>query len=197
MDSETVDYDISNLPKEGDDLLLWTEFQKGSELAYAKIYQEHANALYCYGLKIVRNEALIRDCIQDLFVELWNKKHRLGEVKSIKSYLFKSIRRKIFSEISATRRNNGNSFNADSEKVSLSKSVEHRLIEKQEFDQQLQRLNKLMGLLTDKQREVIYLKYYSQLGYNEISEILNLSVKATYKLVGRAVNMLRKHWNSN
>ena len=80
------------------DLQLWIDFQAGSEMAYETIYREHVAMLYSFGLKLTNDKELIKDCIQDLFVELWKSKHRLAPVKSIKSYLFKSIRRKVIAE---------------------------------------------------------------------------------------------------
>lgn len=180
-------------PRGLEDSQLWVEFQSGNEMAYAKIYQDNANGLYCYGLKLVKDSGLIQDCIQDLFVEIWNNKHRLGQVRSIKSYLFKALRRKILSEATSRRKHIDFDYYGDY-KDSKVISGERKLIEKQEFDLQLQKLKKVMDKLTHKQREVIYLKYYSQLSYPEMAEVMGLSIKGTYKLVGRAIHVLRKHW---
>lgn len=54
------------------DLHLWQEFKKGSESAFAKIYEDYASGLYSYGLKVVYNKELVKDSIQDLFVEIWS-----------------------------------------------------------------------------------------------------------------------------
>lgn len=51
--------------------------------------------LYRYGFQYTKDKALIKDAIQDLFVELRQKRKRLSHTTSIKLYLYKSIRRKI------------------------------------------------------------------------------------------------------
>ncbi len=90
-----------------DDCQLWQEFQQGSETAFSRIYRLHASLLYGYGMKLVKDKELIKDCIQDLFIEMWNTKNRLGSVKNIKSYLFKSIRRKLIAAAIKNRQNHG------------------------------------------------------------------------------------------
>ncbi|MDV7188085.1 sigma-70 family RNA polymerase sigma factor [Lutibacter sp. TH_r2] len=186
--------DKSKVPNEIGDLQLWNEFQIGNGKAYATIYEKNASALYNYGLKIVNNEALVKDCIQDLFVELWNNKEKLGKVKFIKSYLYTSIRRKLISELRKNRRNISIPEDNEAEDCLCSKSTERKLIEKQNFDNQKKLLNKAISKLTSKQREILYLKYNAQLSYNEITQIMALSKKGAYKLMDRAIKSLKKNF---
>ena len=46
--------------------------------------------------------------------------------------------------------------------------------------------------LTPRQREAIFLKYQEGFSYPEIAEMMTLTQKATYKLVGRGIGVLRK-----
>ncbi|MEX0314049.1 MAG: RNA polymerase sigma factor [Allomuricauda sp.] len=191
-DTKSKHSSSSNDGNKIEDSQLWSEFQSGSEAAYATMYRNNVFLLYNYGLKFVSDKNLVKDCIQDLFVEIWDSKHRLGKVKSIKAYLFKSLRRKLISETVLGRRtiNGANFFMISNTTV---RSVEHSLIEKQEFDQQQLRLKEAISKLTDRQREIIYLKYYTLLSYVEIAEIMSLSKKGTYKLMGRSIQFLRKY----
>lgn len=180
------------------DIYLWEEFQAGSELAYATIYRNNVSLLYSYGLKLIKDKELIKDCIQDLFVEIWKKKHKLGRVKSIKSYLFKSIRRKLISE-SIKRRKVSKAFAMPTLflKSFATPSIEFDMVEKQSLDQQRCELIAALNRLTSKQKEIIHLKYYAELSYIEIAEIMSLSVKGTYKLMGRSINALRKYMDGS
>ena len=188
---------VSREPKGIADFQLWQEFQAGSDIAYATIYRNNVSLLYSYGLKLIRDKELIKDCIQELFVEIWNSKHKLGRVKSIKSYLFKSIRRKLIAE-SVKRRKKSMPLDLKPNflKVLATPSIEFDMIERQCFDQQCQKLKKALEKLTDRQKEIIHLKYYTQLSYDEIAEIMSLSTKGTYKLMGRSISFLRKNMGS-
>ena len=181
-------------PIKKNDSQLWTELQSGSGDAFATIYGDNVQKLYAYGLKLVSDENLVKDAVQDLFVEIWNKRQKLGHVRFIRAYLFKSFRRKVLKERLVLRKKN-DFFNGYKyslpEPVSLSE--ERKLVEKEIFDHQLKKLRAVMEQLTDKQREIIYLKFFAQLGYDEIAAIMNISKKGVYKLMGRSIHFLRKH----
>ena len=174
------------------DLQLWQDFQMGSESAFATIYEKHVALLYSYGLKLVYDKELVKDSIQDLFIELWNTKNRLAKVQSIKAYLYKSFRRKLIAQVSKERK----TFDKSQDINNLNKktsSQEISLIEKQRFDEQRQALNKALTFLSDKQKEVIHLKFYGKLNYNEIAEIMPLDKKGVYNLMARSIKILKQH----
>ncbi|MEQ9287162.1 MAG: sigma-70 family RNA polymerase sigma factor [Cyclobacteriaceae bacterium] len=77
------------------DVQLWGAFKDGNESAFITIYNTYFPMLYRYGFQYTKDKALIKDAIQDLFVELRQKRKRLSHTTSIKLYLYKSIRRKI------------------------------------------------------------------------------------------------------
>jgi RNA polymerase sigma factor (sigma-70 family) len=52
-----------------------------------------------------------------------------------------------------------------------------------------------MNSLSARQKEVIYLRYFEELSYDEIASIMHISVKATYKLSARALDSLRQILN--
>ncbi|WP_308993318.1 sigma-70 family RNA polymerase sigma factor [Mariniflexile litorale] len=194
-DVQTISRNDSSIDGKEKHSQLWHDFQSGSESAYASIYKNNVALLYNYGLKLVNDKNLIKDCIQDLFVEIWNTKHKLGDVKSIKSYLYKSLRRKLISESIKNRKTTDISLLSDSD-AEENPSFEHSLIEKQQFNQQRKKLRESIKKLTDRQKEIIHLKYYAHLSYEEISEVMSLSKKSTYKLMGRTIQFLRKNLNN-
>lgn len=48
-----------------------------------------------------------------------------------------------------------------------------------------------MASLTARQREAVFLKFHENLSYEEIAEVMDISVKATYKLMAIALSELR------
>ncbi len=186
----------SNETIKSGDLQLWRSFQAGSDVAYETIYRNHAVSLYSFGLKLTKDKELVKDCIQDLFIELWNSKHRLAPVKSIKSYLFKSIRRKLIAESVKKRKFFSDNVLTKTPKYLQNCSAEVNLIDNQNFNQQRKELQMALSMLTDRQKEIIHLKFYSLLSYVEISEVMVLTIKGTYKLMGRSICRLRKYMNA-
>ncbi len=189
----TCNNSTSSVATGSSDVQLWQEFQLGNEDAYAAIYKNHVSQLYMYGLKIVNNTPLVKDCVQDLFIEIWNNRDNLGEVRHIRSYLFTAIRRKVIAEAKRRRLKAGDLNPKDVIHISSGETFERKLIEKQNFDEQSSRLKNALTKITEKQREAIHLKYRAQLSYDEITNVMGLSKKGAYKLIDRAIKGLRKH----
>ncbi|GGZ13317.1 DNA-directed RNA polymerase sigma-70 factor [Echinicola pacifica] len=174
------------------DELLWARFKAGDEEAYASIYKDNVETLYKYGLKLVQDKSLVKDCIQDLFIEIWESKDRLGSVSSIKFYLFKSFRRKLLKQKTTSSSLFKSVEEAELENACTA-SDEIKLIEKQRLDEDRQKLKNALSQLTEKQKEIIHLKFYCHLSYNQIGEVMKLDRKATYNLMAHAIKLLRKH----
>lgn len=174
------------------DVQLWGDFQIGSESAYASIYEKHVSLLFSYGLKLVSDKELVKDSIQDLFIELWNTKHRLAKVQSIKAYLCKSLRRKLFAHTAKQRKlfNENTNVETLNEKVF---SIEISLIEKQRFDAQRKALKKGFEHLTATQKEILHLKFHGKLNYTEIAETMSMDKKGVYNLMARTIKVLRDY----
>ncbi|WP_335965400.1 sigma-70 family RNA polymerase sigma factor [Galbibacter sp. PAP.153] len=170
---------------------LWQDFQSGNEEAYAAIYEQNAAKLYSYGMKLLRDENIVKDAIQDLFVELWDAKGRLGKVQAITPYLLKSIRRKILH--SATRERRTTTLEETDLFIQVIPSAEHNLVERQQYDRKRQEIREALAKLNKNQQEIIHLKYYCRISYQEIAEIMESDTKSVYNLMARTVKQLRKY----
>src|SRR5688572_26092435 len=86
------------------DARIWLDLRSGEKSALSYIYTKFFDGLYNYGSRITPDAGLTEDSIQDLFVELWNKREGLNDVHNVKAYLFKSLRRKIIYKLSIQAR---------------------------------------------------------------------------------------------
>ena len=71
-------------------------------------------------------------------------------------------------------------------------SVEDKLIKVGANRAHLEKLNASIQKLTSRQREIIYLKFYENLSYDQISKALDVDRKAVYKLMARALKRLKQ-----
>jgi RNA polymerase sigma-70 factor (ECF subfamily) len=83
---------------------LWRQFKEGDKRAFSKIYHLYYQDLYTYGLKVTADPEVTEDCIQDLFLVLWNSRERVSYVQSAKAYLFKSFRGRLFKQLKKTKK---------------------------------------------------------------------------------------------
>lgn len=171
---------------------LWSEFRKGSELAFTTLYKEFVHDLYHYGERITSDKELIEDSIHDYFVDLWNHRQRYGEVSSLKFYLLKGFRYRLIKNIQR-RRKLPVEYNLDDEyTIEIVLSAEFEWISKQTSEEKKAGIRQSLNALTKREKEAITLKFYDGLTYEQIAELMTLSVKSTYKLVYRAIDALRE-----
>lgn len=142
-------------------------------------------------MRIIGDKELVNDCIHDLFVKLWNNKSNLGTVTAIRSYLMVSLRSTIFNKIKQNSRTAVLAFN-DEHPFEMVFSVESDFIAKETSSIQTQKLLDALNELTPRQKEVIYLRYFEEMDYEEIAAVMNITVKATYKLTARSMEALRQ-----
>ena len=84
----------TNIHQQNDEEL-WHAFIEGSLTAFRLIYEQNSENLFNYGNKITPYHAIVSDSIQDMFIDLWNKRSKLGKVKNIRGYLFTCYRRRL------------------------------------------------------------------------------------------------------
>lgn len=173
------------------DVQLWEEFQAGSETAFSSIYNDYADDLYGYGMNLFPHREIVMDAIQDLFVSLWSSRKNLTKVHSIKAYLFTSFRRRVIAKSSESRRmilvDERDHHFLNQKTV----SSEQQYIEQEEHQTKIRELNEALAHLSDKQREVIYLRFYTLLGYDEIAKIMATDKRAAYNLMARTIDRLK------
>jgi RNA polymerase sigma factor (sigma-70 family) len=171
--------------------VVWRALQAGNRRALDYIFEKYARLLYAYGSKITKDYGIVEDGIQDLFVELWRKHDVLGNTDNIKFYLLKSLRRKIVRRIDSDQRKLGiESLQEDAAEVEL--PAEATIIQQQFSLEQQEQLSRAISSLSERQREAVYLKFYEKMDYQQLSEVLEISLPSTYKLIGKAVDALRK-----
>lgn len=169
---------------------LWDSLRSGNRLALNVIYSRHFPALYKYGVRFSQDTDLVQESIQNLFLNIWVKKEKHPPVKNLRSYLISSLRNQIIN--SRLSESKVQKVDLESHEVfDLHFSVESSFIEREEQHEKSRTLSLAMDKLTARQKEIIYLRYFEEMDYLQIAEIMDLSLKGTYKLSARALEALR------
>lgn len=172
---------------------VWEAFKSGNRKALDYIFEKYIRLLFAYGSKITKDQGLVEDCIQDVFVELWHKHKVISSTDNIKLYLLKSLRRKIIRTLAINNRIHVDPLDEQRYENELEFSAEFHLIQAQASIEQHGQLKNALSQLSKRQREAVYLKFYEHFTYAEIADMMNLTVKSAYKLIGKAIDSLRKH----
>jgi len=171
-----------------EDILLWKQYQQGNEEAFARIFRQLYPSLFQFGMKITPRTDLLEDCIQELFTELWQNKSRT-DVQSVKAYLLKSLKYKLLRAL--TKKAPLNVEDVANDYV-FELSHESLLITAEENREQTGKVLKAFQQLSHRQKEIIYLRFYQELGYEEISDIMNINYQVSRNLLYQAIKALKK-----
>lgn len=176
-----------------DDLILWKEFTAGQRHSYEAIYNRYVNELYRYCYLILTDKSHAEDVIHDVFTDLWSNRKNLGEIRSVRLYLFTSIKRRSFRKLKKERK--FKFFDASGKEDSMFEIVPSFLDEIIKIDDKgriVKKFKKYIAALSKRQREIIYLRFYQDMTYPEIATLLQLDQKYTYNLASKAFCALRK-----
>ena len=154
---------------------------------YRNLYTRFYKKLYNYGHKFTADATLIEDSIQDIFLAYWKRKDTHLAPDAISSYLFSAFRYSLFKKIIRERRLT--SLMVGEEEPDF--SIDHFIIHRETTQQVQQQVQAALGQLTGRQREALFLRFYEALSYEEIAVVMNISVKASYKLMARSLLQLK------
>lgn len=174
-----------------DDTHRWQQLKLGNKNALESIFRNEAVALSKYGRKFTADKDLIADSLQDLFVELWRTRETIGQTDHIRKYLFVSFRRRLIKDLNKSFKTQTLDPETDL-KNDISFSVENSWIENEETELRSKELSSAISKLSSRQQEILYLKFYSEMDYDQIIEIMDLNYQSARNLVTRALDALRK-----
>lgn len=173
--------------------LIWECFKAGDQKALTYIFQNYSNFLFNYGYQFTRDRNMIKDCLQDLFLDLIKQKKNLSATTSIKYYLMRSFRNKLV----ATVEKNQNREKAEQEKTAENESFmvtissEVKMINGQLDAEKQHLIADKLNELPPLQREAVLLYFYEGMKYTEIAELLGVKVKSARALIYRSLESLK------
>ncbi len=168
---------------------LWEAFQQEGERAFQRLYHYYYPLLYRYGRKFTVDHDLVKDSIQDLFLQLHDKRKSLAVPDSPTAYLLRALRNLIFNNL---QRGSRLSPHPPEEAYcfGIELSIEEAMIHEQLSREQSEQLRKSLDQLTRRQKEAVYLKFYSNLSYQEIAAVMAIQYQSAVNLVHEAIKTL-------
>ena len=167
---------------------LWESFKEGDRNAFADLYKKYVIILLNYGSKLSGNPAMVEDCIQDLFIDLWQTRNNISSTTSIKFYLFKALRNRIHrckgSEIHGMDPIEGHLGRLNDS------SYEEHIIQMEIESFQMKHLREKVDQLPTRQREAINLRYYHNFSNEEIASLMGISYPAACKFIYAGIKKL-------
>lgn len=157
--------------------------------AFDQLFRDNYSDLVHYAHRFMRDQNRSEDVVQDLFVDLWNKRQQLSHVESMPAYLRRSTQFKCFDQLRKDKRNPVSEFEFPKDlKSSDDLSIEEEMISKEKITH----IRKVIDTLPDKGRSVFLMSRSDGMSYKEIAETLDVSLKTVEYHMMQNLKFLRK-----
>lgn len=177
--------------KQGADLKhVWEDFIANcNERAYYELYTHYYHYLSFIGFKKGGKEVKVKDCINDLFLYLWENREKLGGVNDHHNYIITAFLRKLFRKESFSDSYSIETFDLPDYMAIPSAEALHIV---QDSRNEISRVLKaFVARLPSKQSKMIYQKFYLGLSYREIADANGVSINTVYNTVYKAMDKLK------
>lgn len=171
--------------------LLWESVRLGDKQAFFDLYKSLSRDLTRFGLRVCPDVELVSDTLNQLFISLWEKHARLDQVELVESYLRTILKRKIFKALKQKQRLENAIALFGQEEALTELSYEEIIVKVQSDELMIKRLKHALEKLTFKQRQLVQLRFYEGMSYEQIAEITQLSVRTAYNTIYEALKLLR------
>lgn len=174
-----------------DEVHVWDQFRSGDQSAFSALYQHFVQPLYAYSLGVTNDKELIKDCLHDLFVELWRNHATIGPTTSVKFYLMASIKRKLVRHMETSLKHMNHHINYTKDFTEDEVSQESLLIRYEEEIVANKKLKDCMNLLSKRQREAISLRFFHNMDTDQISSSMRINPQSVYNLIFGGLRVMK------
>lgn len=155
---------------------------------FQEIYHQFFNGLANYAFSILKDKDAAKDVVQDVFLDLWNKREILIIKTSLEAYLVRSVKFKSIDFIRKDKTKQQYIANVTPLSSLQTATEDDNSLE----DERKQQLSYAIAQLPTKCRQVFMLSRGSGYTYKEIAEEMEISVKTVENQISRAFNLLRQ-----
>lgn len=177
-------------PKMMEDELLKWKFRLGSREALSRIYEKYLNTLLTLAIGLTNDVHVAEDIVQEVFVSFAKRGEDFRLRGSLKSYLVTCVINRVRDHIRAGKRRAGRLEDAACSRPDCD-SPDQEII----FNEQSQQANLAMARLPYEQREVIVLRLKSEMKFEQIASLQNVSVSTVQGRYHYGLNKLRSILN--
>ncbi len=167
------------------DLLL--KLREGDYRAFEALYDRYRIRLAANIHRLVKSEGLAEDLLQDLFMKVWETRAQLDAAKSFRSYLFRICENLVYDLFRRAARDKRMQEHFMQHRTEIYRHIEEGIAYKETAAQ----LEQAIASLPPQCRKVFELFKIEGKSYQEISELLGISVSTVNNHVARANRLLK------
>lgn len=163
--------------------------QTGDREIFTTLVKQYLDPMVRFALRITNSDDIAHDIVQDVFMSVWAKGKDWMPRSSVAAYLFTAVRNRSVNYVTIER-------NRQKIESKILGEADLSVYEDEADPLLLSHLDASLELLTDRQQQAIYLRYYQGLTVQEVAEILGIDLRATRRLLSRSISVLHSSLSS-
>ncbi|GAA4312247.1 sigma-70 family RNA polymerase sigma factor [Mucilaginibacter gynuensis] len=171
----------------------WSLLAVGDKKGLYACFELFYDDLYRFGICMYKNPELVKESINNLFIELWRIQDKLSSVQNIQQYVLTIYKRILYKTYQQYSRD---TFTTSIEEAEITVAAaeqpyENILIASQQDEFTKKRLQKALNQLTPRQIEIVRLRYFDEKSFCEIADTTGLTERTIYNTLHNAIKVLR------
>lgn len=157
------------------------------EMFFADIFREHEHRLYALALSLVKSEQYAKDIVQEVFLKLWEQRHRAHEIQQMEAWLYRVTENKVIDflrKVAADSRLRDNIYNT----LSQVRNDTDEWLEAKEYNRIIQQA---IDLLPPQRRRIYCMNKKEGLNHAQIAEELSISRHTVKNQLSAAIQSIR------
>lgn len=168
-------------------------FQEGDEFAFVSLYNRYKGPVYAFCVKMLLNKELAQDVLQETFLRVYENRERLMNSSSFKAWLFTIARNQCLNQM--RRMHTQVPLQPETERK-MDVQIGETPISKLEKSERIAMVNHFLAQLKPDYREVLILREYQNLTYEEIAAITRSTLSAVKSRLFKARRKLAENMRS-
>jgi RNA polymerase sigma-70 factor (ECF subfamily) len=162
------------------------KIRTGDEMAFEELFRLFYEALCRYAQNMVNEPELAEEIVQEMFVQLWEKRQSLDFHTGIRPYLYKAVHNRCLNQIQHQKVRI-----LHQQEVLNTNSETEQPASRAEFSELKERFNQALLKLPEECRKVFKLSRENEFSYREIADFLGISIKTVENQMGKALRIMR------
>jgi RNA polymerase sigma-70 factor (ECF subfamily) len=160
-----------------------------NEKSFEQLFRQQYSKLCGYARKYIDDPDQSEEVVQDVFVNLWQKRKSIDITSTIESYLFRAVRNTCLNTLKHFKIREKHQEGIAATYDNAGNQPENRILEIELLNQ----IEDLISALPPERQRIFKMSRLDGMKYREIADELGISVKTVEAQMGKALKYLRKH----
>jgi RNA polymerase sigma factor (sigma-70 family) len=147
--------------------------------------------LFRYGIKFTADVEGTKDALNQFFIHFWDNRAKLEKVDNLKGYLFVSYKRWLIICLQKSQKGRLLTITDNFSNEPTEQSYEDYLVKQIRDEELCQVLKDAIKALPGRQRQLLQMRFYEHMRFEEIAERTSLSIRTVYNKLHEAIKKLR------